>query len=419
MSPERSHPLEELSAYLDGELEPAVRAQVEAHLAGCARCAAALDDLRLLAEAGGGEAPPVPAGLAERIAARLDAAGDRPAAGHRSAGAPAPRPPARRPLAWGGSLLTLAASLLTAGILWVVWQEPGTQPAPEPARREAPREEAPREEAPRQEAAREDARERDRVRGLDDRDAGARPVKEPQDVKEKVQALGSKPAAVPPSAPLTAQEAFRAPATAEPPPAAASSADVAPPAASGTAPVARPLAPPPPPAEKKQAGAGRLEVADAPAVAGNRVAAADEETRARSLALARGEPGELSEDQDRGAVLLDLREPDREIRLYTDGSLEVRAGSYSCQVRRPEAHGSPSSDQARPSAPFAEEGKPAGEGAPAAETEADRQRRLLDLVRRRYLEVLEEACGPPPAGLLLPAENGEIRDPSTPSDPGR
>jgi anti-sigma factor RsiW len=47
-----------LSAYLDGELGPAERRQVEEHLAGCPKCAAALEDLRrqgdVLARAGGG-----------------------------------------------------------------------------------------------------------------------------------------------------------------------------------------------------------------------------------------------------------------------------------------------------------------------------------------------------------------------------
>jgi anti-sigma factor RsiW len=47
-----------LSAYLDGELGPADRAQVEAHLAGCPDCAGRMVDLRrqgdVLARAGGG-----------------------------------------------------------------------------------------------------------------------------------------------------------------------------------------------------------------------------------------------------------------------------------------------------------------------------------------------------------------------------
>jgi len=47
-----------LSAYLDGELGPAERRQVEEHLAGCPKCVAALADLRrhgeVLARAGGG-----------------------------------------------------------------------------------------------------------------------------------------------------------------------------------------------------------------------------------------------------------------------------------------------------------------------------------------------------------------------------
>jgi len=48
MHPEYS---EQLSAYLDGELAPAARAALEAHLEGCAGCRAVLDDLRAIVAA--------------------------------------------------------------------------------------------------------------------------------------------------------------------------------------------------------------------------------------------------------------------------------------------------------------------------------------------------------------------------------
>jgi hypothetical protein len=61
-----------LSAYLDGELEPAEARACEAHLGACAGCAATLQELRQVAEragALGSEAPgaEVWAGIAERI----------------------------------------------------------------------------------------------------------------------------------------------------------------------------------------------------------------------------------------------------------------------------------------------------------------------------------------------------------------
>ncbi len=66
------HPEEALSAYLDGELEPAERAAIEVHLRGCAACADLLEDLRHLDAAAAEELPPpVPADLAGRISRRL------------------------------------------------------------------------------------------------------------------------------------------------------------------------------------------------------------------------------------------------------------------------------------------------------------------------------------------------------------
>ena len=40
----------ELSAYVDGELPPSIRAEVEAHIEGCAACRKRLAELRKLAE---------------------------------------------------------------------------------------------------------------------------------------------------------------------------------------------------------------------------------------------------------------------------------------------------------------------------------------------------------------------------------
>jgi anti-sigma factor RsiW len=69
------HPLDRLSAYLDGELTDDERASVEDHLAACPDCRLRLAAWRRLAAAVHGEAlPGVPEGLQERIESRLDAA---------------------------------------------------------------------------------------------------------------------------------------------------------------------------------------------------------------------------------------------------------------------------------------------------------------------------------------------------------
>ncbi|MBO8142824.1 MAG: zf-HC2 domain-containing protein, partial [Firmicutes bacterium] len=63
---------EMLSAYIDGQLEPAARRRVEAHVRRCLRCRAELDELvalkRLLEAA---PVPSPPAGLTESIVGRV------------------------------------------------------------------------------------------------------------------------------------------------------------------------------------------------------------------------------------------------------------------------------------------------------------------------------------------------------------
>jgi anti-sigma factor RsiW len=70
---------ERLSEYLDGELDAAGRADVDAHLQTCAACRAVLDELRAVARAGRALGPLEPAqdlwpGIADRIAAERDVA---------------------------------------------------------------------------------------------------------------------------------------------------------------------------------------------------------------------------------------------------------------------------------------------------------------------------------------------------------
>jgi anti-sigma factor RsiW len=64
----------QISNYLDGEIEPELRARMEAHIQGCMHCAAVLDGtsntLRLLAD---GRWLELPAGFSERLRHRLAA----------------------------------------------------------------------------------------------------------------------------------------------------------------------------------------------------------------------------------------------------------------------------------------------------------------------------------------------------------
>jgi len=115
MSPNRpagvEHPLEMISAYMDGRLEAADRASVHEHLSVCAACQAILADFRALALAARREAaPPIPAHLLEKIGRRIDTESEaRPATRLRFL------PRARLPLATAAAVLVLAS-------LWVVWR---------------------------------------------------------------------------------------------------------------------------------------------------------------------------------------------------------------------------------------------------------------------------------------------------------
>jgi anti-sigma factor RsiW len=115
MSPNRpaevEHPLEMISAYMDGRLEAADRASVHEHLGGCAACQAILADFRALAVAARREsAPPIPTYLLEKIGRRIDTESEaRPVSRLRFL------PRARLPLA-------TAAAVLVVASLWVVWR---------------------------------------------------------------------------------------------------------------------------------------------------------------------------------------------------------------------------------------------------------------------------------------------------------
>ena len=109
-----AHERERLSAYLDGELPPAERGDVEAHLAACPECTALLANLAAVDEAAAALPAEAPAGYFDsfpaRVRARLEA---RPTRLPRKAATPARRLPIRRLPAWTWAA---AAALLLAVI---------------------------------------------------------------------------------------------------------------------------------------------------------------------------------------------------------------------------------------------------------------------------------------------------------------
>jgi hypothetical protein len=362
MSPEQHPQAEALSAYLDGELEPAARQELEAHLGACMACAALLDDLRVLAAAEGGEAPPVPMGLAERIAGRLNDAEGSDATVIRQTVPVLPR----RRLTYGGPLLTMAATLLAAGVLWLVWQQeppapiPAAIPAAQPAGSEAP------------ELSAED------IAALESLGYVARKATVPHEVsgKDKPGVAGG----------------------------IAKNEEQAPPVSS----LAKPVAPPPPPTAA--APIAKFKFADERAGATDDIKETEkraEPGRQRFSISAVGSEASGRRQEKPANRILTLMEPGLEIRLQEDGRLVVRAGDYVCQVDVPLPAGGKTDADAEAAADLF---PLAGSGSTAAGPEADAtedgelRARLLRLIQRDYLPALEAACGSPPAALLPAAE---------------
>lgn len=64
----------QISNYLEGDLDPAVRTRMEAHFKVCAHCAAVLDGSRNVIQlVGDGQAFDVPASFSRRLYSKLDA----------------------------------------------------------------------------------------------------------------------------------------------------------------------------------------------------------------------------------------------------------------------------------------------------------------------------------------------------------
>ncbi len=74
------HERERLAGFLDGELPAAERAEVEAHLAGCAECASLLASLAAVDEAAAAWAAEAPSGYFEDFSARVRSRVERPPA---------------------------------------------------------------------------------------------------------------------------------------------------------------------------------------------------------------------------------------------------------------------------------------------------------------------------------------------------
>ncbi|HOX05669.1 MAG TPA: zf-HC2 domain-containing protein [Planctomycetota bacterium] len=127
----------ELDAYLDGELEAERAAEVAAHLAGCADCAAALAERRLVVSALQSlPRPSAPAGFAEKFVVARQAC--VPAGLAASAAAAAqPRPLWRRPWLAGSAAAAAAALLLTVTLLGA-GRGPGAVDAEAPCRTAPP-----------------------------------------------------------------------------------------------------------------------------------------------------------------------------------------------------------------------------------------------------------------------------------------
>jgi len=108
-----NHPIELLSASIDRELKPPESVALETHLEACAECRGLLVDFRRLNEAIAAEpAPPVPAGLEDRILAEL----------------PSRRSPTPVRPFWRQAMpLAAAASLVMAVLLW--YERPGLLPS--------------------------------------------------------------------------------------------------------------------------------------------------------------------------------------------------------------------------------------------------------------------------------------------------
>jgi anti-sigma factor RsiW len=128
MTRDGSHPTADLSAYIDGELDAARRAEVETHLDGCSSCAGIAADLRGLA------------GVAASLEDRLPATDLWPSIHERIAAAeparvvPFQRPARRLSFTWTQlAAASIALLVLGGGSVWLAVSGRGPAPGGEPA----------------------------------------------------------------------------------------------------------------------------------------------------------------------------------------------------------------------------------------------------------------------------------------------
>jgi len=153
---ERSHPCvgwdEDLSALIDGELEPARRAAVEAHAASCARCTAQLEALRAvdarlagipLPEVEGRLSPPRISGEPPAAASVEGPSPVRSTRGEALRPRTAPPRSERRRAAWktGAPVRIATAAGIVLALFWLL--QPGRPNTPPPGGDPSPIAEAP------------------------------------------------------------------------------------------------------------------------------------------------------------------------------------------------------------------------------------------------------------------------------------
>jgi hypothetical protein len=121
----------QLSAYLDDELDSASRHRLEAHLAGCRACSAVLADLRAIVAAAPHYTGREPGrDLWKDIERRLDEAEVLPIGASRPPVVPSSRPPARR-FGWTALIAaSLAMAAVGGGAVWLALRSSGTVEAP-------------------------------------------------------------------------------------------------------------------------------------------------------------------------------------------------------------------------------------------------------------------------------------------------
>lgn len=414
------HPVELLSASIDGEIKPAEEAVLEAHLEGCAECRGLLEDFRKIDGTIAEEAPPVvPADLRERILAGLASRAVPPSVPFWKQAMP----------------LAAAASLLMVVLLW--WGRPDRLAPPGPAEpsrtaeslpqlayRTAPRAQAyeaiappagppaaaPAPAAPNARMAAEDRRRLN---------AAIRPGDAPRG-DQKAESLHEFRRATPEAAARGMLLGNDGNATTAAPDAAASA-----PGAARTAPAA--------PADEKKAAATEIqkdEMAErlrslgyvGPETAGTASDGSAAGAEARELAQASKARGRVAAQAPEPVAMMKaaqapspgLLAPPYTVRLVADRRMLVQSGQYACTAAVDDADGRRIAAALQESERVLPRSQPAAPEAAAPEADAtaadptavnaslvipatpEARDVILRLVRERYRRALEARCGPLP-----------------------